>query len=116
MLLPLGSPLPDDAVSAVRGRAGVLSGLSVPLAWDLKRGLKRGTAVQSEDFDRQAPQPEVAVEAGAMTADGPESAAPADGTNEWDEWNEWSGWEGEAEPCFEIPRVSRVTPNSPAAG
>ena len=33
MLLPLGSPLPDDAVSAVRGESGMLGGLSVPLKW-----------------------------------------------------------------------------------
>jgi len=33
VLLPLGSPLPDDAVSAIRGQSGMLAGLSVPLSW-----------------------------------------------------------------------------------
>lgn len=101
MLLTLGSPLPDDAVSALRGESGMLGSLSVPLTW--------GTAVPPDDYDHWAPKPEVGDDAGDQVADAPNSAGP-DGTNER------SGWEGQAEPRFDIPRIGRVVPHSPAAG
>ena len=105
MLLPLGSPLPDEAVSALRGESGMLGGLSVPLKW--------GVAVPPDDYDHWAPKPEVGAGAGDKAADVPNSAAAADGVNEWDEWN---GWEGEAQPRFDMPRPVSVIPHSPAAG
>ena len=109
MLLPLGSPLPDDAVSAKRGESGMLGGLTVPLKW--------GVAVPPDDYDHWAPEPEEGADDGDTTADAlnPESAA-ADGTDEWDEWAQWTGWEAEAEPRFDVPRTSGVVPHSPAAG
>jgi hypothetical protein len=109
VLLPLGSPLPDDAVSAKRGESGMLGGLTVPLKW--------GVAVPPDDYDHWAPEPEEGVDDGDKAADAlnPEAAA-ADGTDEWDEWAEWTEWEAEAEPRFDVPRTSGVVPHSPAAG
>ena len=109
MLLPLGSPLPDDAVSAKRGESGMLGGLTVPLKW--------GVAVPPDDYDHWAPEPEEGADDGDTAADAPNpEAAAADGTDEWDEWAEWTGWEAEAEPRFDVPRTSGVVPHSPAAG
>jgi len=109
VLLPLGSPLPDDAVSAKRGESGMLGGLTVPLKW--------GVAVPPDDYDHWAPEPEEGADDADTAADAlnPEAAA-ADGTDEWDEWAEWTGWEAEAEPRFDVPRTSGVVPHSPAAG
>jgi len=104
MLLPLGPPLPDDTVSAVRGESGMLGGLSVPLRW--------GVAVPPDDYDHWAPKPEVAADAD-NEADVPNSAVAADGVNEC---REWSRWEGETERRFDIPRTGSVIPHSPAAG
>ena len=108
VLLPLGSPLPDDSVSAVRGESGMLGGLSVPLKW--------GVAVPPDDYDHWAPEPEEGVNAGDKAADGLDAGATADGMDEWNQWGEWSGWEGEAEPRFDVPRTRGVIPHSPAAG
>lgn len=108
MLLPLGSPLPDDAVSAARGDSGVLAGLSVPLNWD--------AVVAPDGYDDRAPKPEDLADAGDTTADAQNSPAPADGAAELDEWNEWRGRDGNAEPHFDIPRPGRVTARSPLAG
>ena len=109
MLLPLGSPLPDDAVSAKRGESGMLGGLTVPLKW--------GVAVPPDDYDHWAPEPEEGADDGDTAADAPNpEAAAADGTDEWDEWAQWTGWEAEAEPRFDVPRTSGVVPHSPAAG
>lgn len=107
VLLPLGPPLPPDAVSAKRGESGMLGGLSVPLSW--------GTAVPPDDYDHWAKEDEaaeVAVVPGAVDPEPAESSA-----DEWDEWAEWNEWEAaNAEPRFEVPRSSRVVPHSPAAG
>ena len=108
MLLPLGSPLPDDAVSAKRGESGMLGGLSVPLKW--------GTVVPPDDYDHWAPEPEEGADAGDTVADVPNAEVAADGIDEWDEWAAWSEWEAEAEPRFDMPRTSSVVPHSPAAG
>ena len=105
MLLPLGSPLPEDSVSALRGESGMLGGLSVPLKW--------GVAVPPDDYDHWAPEPEEGADAGDEAADGISPEAAAD---EMDEWAEWSEWEAEAEPRFDVPRTSSVIPHSPAAG
>jgi hypothetical protein len=108
VLLPLGSPLPDDAVSALRGESGMLGGLTVPLSW--------GTAVPPDNYDPWAPEPEEGADADVRAVEdaNPEAAA-AD--NEWDEWGEWGEWEAEAEPRFDVPRSSSsVIPHSPAAG
>src|SRR5262249_29594424 len=79
VLLPLGSPLPDDAVSAVRAESGMLGGLTVPLSW--------GTAVPPDNYDPWAPEPEEGTDADVRTAeDATSEAAVAD--NEWDEWEE----------------------------
>lgn len=94
VLLPLGSPLPDDTVSAVRGDSGVLGGLSVPLKW--------GVAVPPDDYDHWAPKTEANSEA-EDAADAPRPMAVADGV--------WSGWDGET-----VPRSVGVIPHSPAAG
>lgn len=103
MLLPLGSPLPDDAeVSAARGESGMLGGLSVPLIW--------GVAVPPDDYDHWAPKLEEGTDAVAATTEVPNPATAADGANEW------TGWAGEAEPSFELPRIVHVVPHSPAAG
>ncbi|CPR01477.1 hypothetical protein BN971_00088 [Mycobacterium bohemicum DSM 44277] len=107
MLLPLGSPLPDDSVSAVRGESGMLGALSVPLTW--------GVAVPPDDYNHwssESDDPD-AVEApvpGLITTE------PAEGIDEWDEQAEWNVWEEEAEPRFDIPRTNKVVPHSPAAG
>ena len=92
VLLPLGSPLPDDTVSAVRGESGVLGGLSVPLKW--------GVVVPPDDYDHWAPKPEVSDEAPEETA---EDSSPTDGAR--------GGWEGDT-----VPRITGVIPHSPAAG
>ncbi len=83
----------------------MLGGLSVPLMW--------GVAVPPDDYDHWAPKSEVGAGAGDEASDGPNPAAAAGATTEW---NERSGWEGEAEPRFDIPRTGSVIPHSPAAG
>jgi hypothetical protein len=108
VLLPLGSPLPDDAVSAKRAESGMLGALSVPLSW--------GVAVPPDDYDPWAPEPEEGSEPDAMAVDGAQTDATPEDMDEWDEWREWSEWEAEAEPRFEMPRSSSVIPHSPAAG
>jgi hypothetical protein len=108
VLLPLGSPLPDDAVSAKRAESGMLGALSVPLSW--------GVAVPPDDYDPWAPEPEEGTEPDAMAVDGAKSDATPEDMDEWDEWREWSEWEAEAEPRFDMPRSSSVIPHSPAAG
>jgi len=105
VLLPLGSPLPDDAVVAARAKSGLLGGLTVPLSW--------GVAVPPDGHDHWAPEPEEGAETGVKVADGLNAEEPAEGMDEWAEWNEW---EAEAEPRFELPRSSSVVPHSPAAG
>nr|WP_324680974.1 hypothetical protein [Mycobacterium sp. 663a-19] len=97
MLLPLGSPLPDDAVLAFRGESGLLGRLSVPMSW--------GVAVPPDDYDHWAPKPEEGADADDKIPDARNSeAAPEE------------EWEGEAEPRFEVPRITGVVPHSPAAG
>jgi hypothetical protein len=108
VLLPLGSPLPDDAVAAKRGESGMLGGLSVPLKW--------GVAVPPDDYDHWAPEPEEGADAGNTGTDGQSPEATAEGMDEWNEWAEWSEWQGEAEPRFDLPRTTGVIPTSPAAG
>jgi hypothetical protein len=100
VLLKLGSPLPDDAVAAVRGESGMLGGLSVPLSW--------GVAVPPDDYDHWAEQGTegVANEANSRRA-------PA-GADEWAPWGEWQGESGEAR--FELPRTTGVIPHSPSGG
>ena len=105
MLLPLGSPLPDDAVSAKRGESGMLGGLSVPLKW--------GVAVPPDDYDHWAPEPEEGADDTDNAADGLNPEAAGDGM---DEWGEWSEWQVEEEPRFDMPRTTSVVPTSPAAG
>lgn len=102
VLLPLGPPLPPDAVSAVRGESGMLGGLSVPLSW--------GVAVPPDDYDHWASEPGEGADADVVAAEGI-SDATTEGMDEWDEWGEW-----EAEPRFDVPRSSSVIPHSPAAG
>ena len=97
MLLPLGSPLPNDTVSAVRGESGVLGGLTVPLRW--------GVVVPPDDYDHWAPRPGPGAETAGETVDAPRPTAVADGV-----WS-GSGWEGEA-----ALRPVGVIPHSPAAG
>jgi hypothetical protein len=110
VLLPLGSPLPDDAVVAARAKSGLLGGLTVPLSW--------GVAVPPDDYDHWAPEPKEGAEAEVKAAveTNPNTEDPAEGTDEWNEWSEWAEWQGEAEPRFELPRTSSVVPHSPAAG
>lgn len=109
MLLPLGPPLPDDAVSAKRGESGMLGGLSVPLNW--------GVAVPPDDYDHWAPEPEEGVAATEQAFDEPvPGAITTDAEEEWDEWAELSEWQEDTEPRFEVPRSSGVIPHSPAAG
>ena len=108
MLLPLGSPLPDDAVLALRGESGLLGRLSVPMSW--------GVAVPPDDYDHWAPEPEDGADAGDVAADGLNPEAAVDGVDEWSEWGEWGEWQGEAEPRFDMPRTTSVVPTSPAAG
>jgi hypothetical protein len=109
VLLPLGPPLPDDAVSAKRGVSGLLGGLTVPLSW--------GTVVPPDDYDHWAPKSEEGADNEVVAAESTASEAPAANTDEWDEWAEWNEWEAEnAEPRFEVPRASGVVPHSPAAG
>lgn len=108
VLLPLGSPLPDDAVSAARGESGMLGALSVPLTW--------GVAVPPDDYDHWAPESGEGAEAVETPVPGLITTEPAETAEEWAEEAEWGAWEGEAEPRFEIPRTNRVVPHSPAAG
>lgn len=110
VLLPLGPPLPDDAVSAKRGESGMLGGLTVPLSW--------GVAVPPDDYDHWAPKSEEGADTDVVAPDAATSDAATAGTEEeWDEWGEWSEWEAEnAEPRFDVPRTSSVIPHSPAAG
>ena len=109
MLLPLGSPLPDDSVSAKRGESGMLGGLSVPLTW--------GVAVPPDDYDHWAPsEPEEGVAAPEGRIEDPVPGAITTDTDEWDEWAQLSEWQGEAEPRFDVPRTNGVIPRSPAAG
>ena len=105
MLLPLGSPLPDDSVAAVRGESGMLGRLTVPLSW--------GVAVPPDDYDHWAPEREELSDADDKSIDGPDSEAAAEGMSEK---KEWGRVEGDAEPRFEVPRASSVVPHSPAAG
>jgi len=67
VLLSLGSPLPDDAVAAVRGESGMLGGLSVPLSW--------GVAVPPDDYDHWAKKPEQADGVVAEATSEPPAAA-----------------------------------------
>ncbi|GAB7142795.1 hypothetical protein [Mycobacterium riyadhense] len=109
MLLPLGPPLPPDAVVAKRAESGMLGGLSVPLSW--------GVAVPPDEYDHWAKESDADPAADLVPgAVDPEPAEP--GMEEWDEWAEWREWEAEnAEPRFEMPRSSSgVVPRSPAAG
>jgi hypothetical protein len=99
VLLPLGSPLPDDSVLALRGESGLLGRLSVPMSW--------GVAVPPDDYDHWAPKPEEGADADGTVTDGRNSEAAAEEVNEC---------EGEAEPRFEVPRTTGVVPHSPAAG
>ncbi len=103
MLLPLGPPLPDDSVLAVRGESGMLGGLSVPLKW--------GVAVPPDDYDHWAPKPHVSADSDDTAPD-----APGADANQFDELTEWKRRDGEAEPRFDIPRGGGVIPHSPAAG
>ncbi|BBX72955.1 hypothetical protein MSHI_08610 [Mycobacterium shinjukuense] len=110
VLLPLGPPLPPDAVAAKRGESGLLGGLSVPLSW--------GVAVPPDDYDHWASESKEG--AGADLVPGavdPEPVA-AGMEDEWEGWAAWREWEAEnAEPRFEVPRSSAsVIPHSPAAG
>jgi hypothetical protein len=108
VLLPLGPPLPDDSVSAVRGESGMLGRLTVPLSW--------GVAVPPDDYDHWAPEREERADADGKATDGPDSEAAAEGMSEKKERGQWDDWEGEAEPRFKVARSNRVVPHSPAAG
>jgi hypothetical protein len=99
VLLPLGSPLPNDSVAAARGDSGVLGSLSVPLKW--------GVVVPPDDYDHWAPKQDPGTDAGDQMTNMPRPAAVADGV--------WNGWEGETESHFR-PRIAGVIPHSPAAG
>jgi hypothetical protein len=101
VLLPLGSPLPDAAVLALRGESGLLGRLSVPMSW--------GVAVPPDDYDHWAPKPEEGADADDKATDGRNSEAAAEG-------NEWAERQGEAEPRFDARRTTGVVPHSPAAG
>ena len=105
MLLAIGSPLPDDAVVALRGESGLLGRLSVPLSW--------GVAVPPDDYDHWAPKPDEGADADDKVTDGRNSEAAAEGKNESAEQSER---QGEPEPRFEVPRITGVVPHSPAAG
>jgi hypothetical protein len=109
VLLPLGPPLPPDAVAAKRGESGMLGGLSVPLSW--------GTAVPPDDYnhwatDTESGADEIVAVPGALDPEPVEAIGT--GTDEWDEWAEWEA--ENAEPRFELPRSNSVVPHSPAAG
>ena len=103
VLLPLGSPLPDDSVAAKRGVSGMLGGLTVPLSW--------GVSVYPDDYDHWAPESDDDVRQpvpGEITnTDADESPG-----GEWNEWGEWVQWEAEEEPRFEAPRSTKVVPQS----
>jgi hypothetical protein len=106
VLLPLGSPLPDDSVAAVRGESGMLGRLTVPLSW--------GVAVPPDDYDHWAPEREDRSATDGTATDGPDSEAASEGMSEKSEWGQWSELAGEAEPRFDPPRP--VVPHSPWAG
>lgn len=116
-LEPLGSPIPDDAVAALRGQSGALGRLSVPLSW--------GTAVPEDPEPVQVALASYEAQPvpGALV-DEPNGDLPMPGTEEWDEWQEWAAewekWEAAnaqySKPQFEMPRSSGVIPKSPAAG
>nr|WP_232069244.1 hypothetical protein [Mycobacterium saskatchewanense] len=108
MLLPLGSPLPDDSVAAARGESGMLGGLSVPLKW--------GVVVPPDDYDHWAPEDGVEADSAAEPVPGLITNEPEEAFDEWAEQAEWGGWEPEPEPRFDLPRTSRIVPHSPAAG
>jgi hypothetical protein len=108
MLLPLGSPLPDDSVAAVRGESGMLGRLTVPLSW--------GVAVPPDDYDHWAPERQESAAGDDVAAGGPNSEVAADGVSEKKEWGQRSEWDGEAEPRFKVARSNSVVPHSPAAG
>ncbi|WP_254902092.1 hypothetical protein [Mycobacterium simiae] len=108
MLLPLGSPLADDSVSAVRGESGMLGRLTVPLSW--------GVAVPPDDYDHWAPDRDERSAAEGKGTDGPNSAAAADGVSEKKDWGRRGEWAEETEPRFEVARPTGVVPHSPAAG
>jgi hypothetical protein len=108
VLLPLGSPLPDNAVSAARGESGMLGGLSVPVSW--------GVAVPPDDYDHWAPESEEGADGDGAATGGRYSEAAAASVDEWNEWAEWREWQGEAEPRFDVPRTGSVIPHSPPAG
>ncbi|HZC54352.1 MAG TPA: hypothetical protein VE441_17915 [Mycobacterium sp.] len=95
MLLPLGTPLPDDAVWAERGESGLLGRLSVPMSW--------GVAVPPDDYDHWAPKPEEGADADDKVSDGGNAEPAAEECSE-------------AEPRFGVPRPTGVVPHSPAAG
>jgi hypothetical protein len=95
--LPLGSPLPDDAVLAARGESGLLGGLSVPLIW--------GVAVPPDDYDHWASESEAG-------SDGEDAASSGLTSEDW----QLKPWGSEAEPDFKVARTSGVVPHSPAAG
>lgn len=114
-LEPLGSPIPDDAVAALRGHAGALGNLSVPLSW--------GTAVPAdpEPVELALASYEAEPIPGALVDSPLNPDMPVPGTEEWDEWQEWAAewekWEAaNAEPRFDMPRNAGVIPKSPAAG
>ncbi|WP_083667199.1 hypothetical protein [Mycobacterium sp. SP-6446] len=92
MLLPLGSPLPNDAVLAQRGESGLLGRLSVPMSW--------GVAVPPDDYDHWAPKAEEGADADHKVTDGGNAEPAAE----------------EAEPHFKVARQTGVVPHSPAAG
>ncbi len=108
MLLPLGPPLPDDAVAAKRGESGMLGGLSVPLSW--------GTVVPPDDYNHWAKEAEEAAEVELVP--GAVTPGEAESQEELDEWTMWNEWVAEnEEPRFDLPRTNNgVVPKSPAAG
>ena len=97
--MPLGSPLPDDAVLAARGESGLLGGLSVPLIW--------GVAVPPDDYDHWAPESKAGGD-----GDGEDAASSGLTSEDW----QLKPWGSEAEPDFKVARTSGVVPHSPAAG
>jgi hypothetical protein len=106
LLEPVGSPIPDDAVTALRGQAGALGNLSVPLSW--------GVAVPADPEPVESARADIEVVPGALTDI---SSAETAGTEEWDEWAECEECDAEStEPRFEMLRNARVIPRSPAAG
>jgi hypothetical protein len=68
-----------------------------------------GVAVPPDDYDHWAPKPEAGADADDKVTDARNSEAAAEG-------NEWAESQGEAEPRFDLPRITGVVPHSPAAG